>query len=105
MSVGPLSRLFIHSISSPTKNNCGTPADIYVEHDALTLLIDLILLKRGVYRHLLYNRGAEPRRSVSGATVDSAASRKTATEKEQVVSYPFECPLQKKPLSFDLIQL
>ncbi|KAJ7881072.1 Arv1-like family-domain-containing protein [Mycena olivaceomarginata] len=65
-------------------NNCGTPADPYFEHDGLTLLIDLILLKRGVYRHLLYNRGAEPRRSVSGATVDSAASRKTATEKEQM---------------------
>jgi hypothetical protein len=28
----------------------------------LTLLLDLILLKRAVYRHLLYNRGVEPRR-------------------------------------------
>jgi hypothetical protein len=37
------------------------PADPYVEHDTLTLLIDLILLKRGVYRHLLYNRGSQAR--------------------------------------------
>ena len=36
--------------------------DPYVEFDALTLFIDLILLKPGVYRHLLYNRGTEPRR-------------------------------------------
>jgi len=33
-----------------------------VEHDSLTLLLDLILLKRSVYRHLLYNRGAEPKK-------------------------------------------
>ncbi|KAJ7215693.1 Arv1-like family-domain-containing protein [Mycena haematopus] len=63
--------------------NCGAFADPYVEHDSLTLLIDLILLKRGVYRHLLYNRGAEPRRSVSGATVDPAAPQ-TTTEKEKI---------------------
>jgi hypothetical protein len=35
----------------------------------LTLFIDLILLKRGVYRHLLYNRGTPPRRVV-GQTKD-----------------------------------
>ncbi|KAG7089859.1 hypothetical protein E1B28_011503 [Marasmius oreades] len=43
---------------------CRAFADPYVEHDTLTLLIDLILLKRGVYRHLLYNRGARPRRAI-----------------------------------------
>ncbi|KAJ6468305.1 Arv1-like family-domain-containing protein [Mycena sanguinolenta] len=64
--------------------NCGAFADPYVEHDSLTLLIDLILLKRGVYRHLLYNRGAESRRSVSEATVDPAAPPPTATEKEKM---------------------
>ncbi|KAL0950170.1 hypothetical protein HGRIS_010163 [Hohenbuehelia grisea] len=42
--------------------NCHSFADPYVEHDSLTLLLDLILLKRGVYRHLLYNRGSEPRK-------------------------------------------
>lgn len=41
---------------------CHSFADPYVEHDSLTLLLDLILLKRGVYRHLLYNRGTEPRK-------------------------------------------
>ncbi|KAF8606659.1 Arv1-domain-containing protein [Ceratobasidium sp. AG-I] len=41
--------------------NCLAFADPYVEHDPLTLLLDLILLKREVYRHLLFNRGHEPR--------------------------------------------
>ncbi|KAJ8463866.1 hypothetical protein ONZ45_g17433 [Pleurotus djamor] len=43
--------------------SCRAFADPYVEHPSLTLFIDLILLKRGVYRHLLFNRGTEPRRS------------------------------------------
>lgn len=46
---------------------CHEFVDPYVEHDSLTILLDLILLKRGVYRHLLYNRGAKPRRLVAGA--------------------------------------
>lgn len=41
---------------------CRAFADPYVEHDTLALVLDLILLKRGVFRHLLYNRGTEPRR-------------------------------------------
>ncbi|KAH9902968.1 Arv1-domain-containing protein [Cubamyces lactineus] len=41
---------------------CHAFADPYVEHDTLTLLLDLILLKRDVYRHLLYNRGLGARR-------------------------------------------
>ncbi|KIK91197.1 hypothetical protein PAXRUDRAFT_831045 [Paxillus rubicundulus Ve08.2h10] len=44
-------------------SSCLAFADPYVEHDTLTLLLDLILLKRGVYRHLLYNRGTEPRKA------------------------------------------
>ncbi|KAF6759825.1 Arv1-like family-domain-containing protein [Ephemerocybe angulata] len=43
-------------------SNCKAFVDPYVEFDTLNLFIDLILLKRGVYRHLLYNRGTEPRR-------------------------------------------
>ncbi|KAM6504079.1 Arv1-like family domain containing protein [Amanita muscaria] len=50
---------------------CHAFADPYVEHDSLTLLLDLVLLKRGVYRHLLYNRGSEPRKAFSnGKNVD-----------------------------------
>ncbi|KAI8980137.1 Arv1-domain-containing protein [Trametes punicea] len=41
---------------------CHAFADPYVEHDTLTLVLDLILLKRDVYRHLLYNRGLGARR-------------------------------------------
>ncbi|KAJ7116581.1 Arv1-like family-domain-containing protein [Mycena epipterygia] len=68
------------------KTNRHTFADPYVEHDSLTLLFDLILLKRGVYRHLLYNRGADPRRSVTGTTLASVTSEpeKTAKEKEKI---------------------
>lgn len=51
-------QLLIFSSSQP---NCLAFADPYVEHDPLTLLLDLILLKREVYRHLLFNRGHEPR--------------------------------------------
>ncbi|KXN82975.1 Protein arv1 [Leucoagaricus sp. SymC.cos] len=44
---------------------CHAFVDPYVEHDSLILLLDLILLKRGVYRHLLYNRGSVPRHATS----------------------------------------
>ena len=44
------------------KVSCHAFADPYVEHDTLTLWLDLILLKRDVYRHLLYNRGLGARR-------------------------------------------
>ncbi|KAF8959622.1 Arv1-like family-domain-containing protein [Flammula alnicola] len=47
--------------------SCHEFVDPYVEHDSLTILLDLILLKRGVYRHLLYNRGAEPRKLTGGS--------------------------------------
>lgn len=49
----------------PTQRKCHAFVDPYVEHDSLILLLDLILLKRGVYRHLLYNRGSKPRRATS----------------------------------------
>ncbi|KAN0107515.1 Arv1 domain containing protein [Russula decolorans] len=42
--------------------SCRAPADPYVEHDALVIVLDLILLKPGVYRHLLFNRGMPPRK-------------------------------------------
>ncbi|CAL1716136.1 unnamed protein product [Somion occarium] len=41
---------------------CHEFADPYVEHDTLTLILDLMLLKRNVYRHLLFNRGSGVRR-------------------------------------------
>ncbi|KJA22775.1 hypothetical protein HYPSUDRAFT_87157 [Hypholoma sublateritium FD-334 SS-4] len=52
---------------------CGAFADPYVEHGALTLLLDLVLLKLGVYRHLLYNRGTPPRR-LAGASASSSVT-------------------------------
>ncbi|KAL1707982.1 Arv1-domain-containing protein [Schizophyllum commune] len=48
--------------------HCHAFADPYVEHDTLALVLDLILLKRGVFRHLLYNRGTDPRRETGKAT-------------------------------------
>lgn len=60
--------------------------DPYVEHDSLTILLDLILLKRGVYRHLLYNRGAKPRRLVANAQ-DSDGKQIDSTRRERVMLY------------------
>ncbi|KAK0472098.1 Arv1-like family-domain-containing protein [Armillaria novae-zelandiae] len=62
-------------------SNCRAFADPYIEHDDLTLLIDLILLKRGVYRHLLFNRGAQPRRVTE--TFKDGSDRRIAREKSQ----------------------
>ena len=44
------------------QSSCHAFSDPYVEHDTLTLWIDLILLKRDVYRHLLFNRGTGARK-------------------------------------------
>ncbi|KAI0734177.1 Arv1-domain-containing protein [Fomitopsis betulina] len=53
---------------------CHAFADPYVEHDTLTLLLDLILLKRDVYRHLLFNRGRGARKvGRSGTAPESDA--------------------------------
>ncbi|KAF9648747.1 Arv1-domain-containing protein [Thelephora ganbajun] len=41
--------------------SCKEFADPHVQHDTTTLLLDLILLKRDVYRHLLFNRGTGAR--------------------------------------------
>ncbi|KAF7327376.1 hypothetical protein MKEN_00315200 [Mycena kentingensis (nom. inval.)] len=56
--------------AQPVELKTHSFADSYVEHDSLTLLLDLILLKRGVFRHLLYNRDTEPRRLVKGVVVN-----------------------------------
>ncbi|KAG2061089.1 Arv1-domain-containing protein [Suillus hirtellus] len=57
-------------------SKCLKFADPYVEHDSLTLLLDLILLKREVYRHLIYNRGTEPRKALGSKTgLDSEGSQ------------------------------
>ncbi|KAJ7056738.1 Arv1-like family-domain-containing protein [Mycena amicta] len=65
----------------PPENKTHSFADPYVEHDSLTLLLDLILLKRAVFRHLLYNRGTEPRRSTAGSLVDPPADASKQREK------------------------
>jgi hypothetical protein len=54
----------------------------------LTLILDLILLKQGVYRHLLYNRGTEPRRVTAGDSPSSGHSppRKTAKQSKWMLS-------------------
>jgi hypothetical protein len=58
-----LSRVFLHRPHVQFEQvSCLAFSDPYVEHDDLTILLDLILLKLGVFRHLLFNRGASPRR-------------------------------------------
>ncbi|KAH6909236.1 Arv1-like family-domain-containing protein [Coprinopsis sp. MPI-PUGE-AT-0042] len=68
-----------HNLRLEECGNCKAFVDPYVEFDHLTLFIDLILLKRGVFRHLLYNRGAEPRRVDQG---EPKKRRNIARERE-----------------------
>ncbi|GJE85558.1 Arv1 domain-containing protein [Phanerochaete sordida] len=63
--------------------NCYAFADPYVEHDVLTLWIDLILLKRDVFRHLLFNRGASPRRLSNKSNEDSASTKHANNQESQ----------------------
>ncbi|ETW82773.1 hypothetical protein HETIRDRAFT_316372 [Heterobasidion irregulare TC 32-1] len=62
----PLPHLYIvyqsaHNVRLERCTTCHEFADPYVTHDLLVIILDLILLKRGVYRHLLFNRGSKPR--------------------------------------------
>ncbi|KAG2086731.1 Arv1-like family-domain-containing protein [Suillus cothurnatus] len=59
-------------------SKCLKFADPYVEHDSLTLLLDLILLKREVYRHLIYNRGTEPRKALGKSRTSLEESQEGA---------------------------
>ncbi|TFK33461.1 Arv1-like family-domain-containing protein [Crucibulum laeve] len=61
-------------------SQCRAFVDPYVEHDTLTLVLDLILLKRGVYRHLLYNRGTDPRRLVGKSASNTSNIQKSNIE-------------------------
>ncbi|KAF8159233.1 Arv1-like family-domain-containing protein [Crassisporium funariophilum] len=65
---------------------CHQFVDPYVEHDSLTILLDLILLKRGVYRHLLYNRGSKPRKLVGGGTNAALKGKQPATISQDEIS-------------------
>ncbi|KAN0104545.1 Arv1-like family protein-like protein [Hyaloscypha variabilis] len=44
-----------HGVRLTVCKNCGRFCDKYVEHDAVVLFIDLVLIKPQVYRHLLHN--------------------------------------------------
>lgn len=75
--------------------NCLNFADPYVEHDPLIILLDLILLKRGVFKHLLFNRGFEPRNSsksgeenaLKDEAEDRERLRKVLAQREKVSIY------------------
>jgi hypothetical protein len=67
--------------TEPRQPACRAFADPYVEHDALTLFIDLVLLKRDVYRHLLFNRGLGARKASDDA--DSAEAKRDLDETRQ----------------------
>ena len=43
-------------LDDPSQHNCQRFADRYVEYELVLLVIDLILLRPQVYRHLLFNR-------------------------------------------------
>ncbi|KAG9039896.1 hypothetical protein FRB95_004368 [Tulasnella sp. JGI-2019a] len=54
-------------------SQCQAFADPYVEHDTLTVVLDLILLKKAVFLHLIFNRGSEPRRVTTTMTKDASS--------------------------------
>jgi hypothetical protein len=75
-------------VLTASQTSCQAFADPYVEHDMLTLWLDLILLKRDVYRHLLYNRGlgarrlseTEPRRGSPSSLLSDSKERREVSE-------------------------
>jgi hypothetical protein len=78
------------SHNAPLQPSCRAPADPYVEHDALVVALDLILLKPGVYRHLLFNRGAPPRKVDGTATArvqdDDGQQKEQCAEEKRVAA-------------------
>ncbi|EIM90941.1 Arv1-domain-containing protein [Stereum hirsutum FP-91666 SS1] len=78
-----------HNVRLEQCPTCLQFADLYVEHDALILVLDLILLKRGVYRHLLFNRGAPPRKA-GAAPMHNASHETIDGAKGNAVNVQFE---------------
>ncbi|XP_065088738.1 protein ARV1 [Ochlerotatus camptorhynchus] len=55
-SVPELYRRISNTVLKITEcTNCNGPADKYIEFEVLIILIDLILLSKAAYRHILYN--------------------------------------------------
>ncbi|XP_058802014.1 protein ARV1 [Phymastichus coffea] len=54
--VDELYRRYSPSVLKVVKcENCGNLADKYIEYDPVIVLVDLVLLEKPAYRHLLYN--------------------------------------------------
>jgi hypothetical protein len=66
--------------------SCSSFADPFVEHPPLLLFLDLVLLKPGVYRHVLFNRGHEPVQA--GRNVDEDKLRGKSEGRERVRPVP-----------------
>ena len=100
MSNASVSRL---SSSSPHAHieqaSCHAFSDPYVEHDDLTILLDLILLKLGVFRHLLFNRGASPRR------IGPKGEKPLILEEERSRAEHVGIHLHRARLSSDMVRL
>ncbi|XP_012273772.1 protein ARV1 [Orussus abietinus] len=56
--LGELYRRYSPSVLKVLKcEKCGALADKYIEYDPAIVLVDLVLLEKPAYRHLLYNSG------------------------------------------------
>ncbi|XP_015519595.2 protein ARV1 [Neodiprion pinetum] len=56
--VDELYRRYSPSVLKVSKcEKCGSIADKYIEYDPVIVLVDLVLLNKSAYRHLLYNSG------------------------------------------------
>jgi len=51
------------------QSSCHQYADKYVEHEAVLIFLDLLLLRKSVYRHLLFNRLPSSSSSLDGRPV------------------------------------
>lgn len=69
-------------VSQPNPK-CRKFADPYVESDDLVLFMDLILLKRGVFRHLLFNRGYPPRQALARDTDEKKPAKLEVIRRER----------------------
>lgn len=78
--------IYRNSRTWTSQPNCLNFADPYVEHDSLILLLDLILLKRGVFRHILFNRGFDPRQASKSGNENVRKNAREETRVSKILS-------------------
>lgn len=95
----------IHAEPLSLQPSCKEFADPHVQHDTTTLLLDLILLKRDVYRHLLFNRGTGARMVYDAVGTKSSLpqekeedikGQQKLTERDKEIVRVSRCPARRE---------